>query len=409
MPSLQTFTSRSTAGKSFKTITGRVHIDYHAFWQDPKNPKRIWVGQDGGVAVSYDGGENWEPVYNMPLGQFYQIHADNRLPFYYIMGGLQDNGSWTGPSRTREPSGIMNDDWRMVSFGDGFYMLNHADEPDLYISESQGGNILRTDFRTREQQEINPWGRGSGDGPAIGEKYRFNWNAPIVLSPHDKNTVYLAGNVVFKSTDFGKSWAQISNDLTTNDKDKQKDAGGPVAVENTTAEYHTTIISIAESPVQKGQIWVGTDDGNLQLTNDGGKDWDNMIRNVPGVPANSPVSHVEPSRTNAQTAYVAFDRHMFDDYRPYVFKTSDGGRSWTEHHRQSAVKSLRANRSRRSEEVEFALRRNRAWSVCVLQRRKGLDCAQPEESAERCDPRHHCSPARKRSHSRDAWAQPLHL
>ena len=164
------------------------------------------MGQDAAVAVSNDGGENWEPVNNMPLGQFYQIHADNRLPFYYIMGGLQDNGSWTGPSRTREPSGILNDDWRMVSFGDGFYMLNHADEPDLYISESQGGNILRTDFRTREQQEINPWGRGSGDGPAVGEKYRFNWSAPIVLSPHDKNTVYLGGNVVFRSTDFGKSW-----------------------------------------------------------------------------------------------------------------------------------------------------------------------------------------------------------
>ena len=182
-------------GKSFKSITGKVHIDYHAFWQDAKNPKRIWVGQDGGVAVSYDGGETWESVYNMPLGQFYQIHADNRLPFYNVMGGLQDNGAWTGPSRTREPAGIMNDDWRMVSFGDGFYILNSADDPEIYISESQGGNILRTDFRTREQQEINPWGRGSGAGPALGEKFRFNWNAPILLSPHDKNTLYFGGNL----------------------------------------------------------------------------------------------------------------------------------------------------------------------------------------------------------------------
>ncbi|MEP6636487.1 MAG: hypothetical protein ABJB97_07155, partial [Acidobacteriota bacterium] len=248
-------------GKTFRSITGKTHIDYHALWIDSRNPKRMWQGQDGGIAVSYDLGETWESVNNIPLGQFYQIHADNRSPFYYVMGGLQDNGSWTGPSHTREPAGIMNDDWRMVSFGDGFYILNSADDPELYISESQGGNILRTDFRTREQQEVNPWGRGSGDGPALGEKYRFNWNSPIILSPHDKNTVYFGGNVVFKSTDFGKTWEQISADLTTNDPEKQKDAGGPVAFENSTAEYHTTIISLAESPIQKGQIWAGTDDG----------------------------------------------------------------------------------------------------------------------------------------------------
>lgn len=315
-------------GKSFRSITGKTHIDYHAFWLDTKNPKRIWVGQDGGFAVTYDGGETWEPVYNIPLGQFYQIHADNRQPFYYVMGGLQDNGAWTGPSRTREPAGIMNDDWRMVSFGDGFYVLNSADDPELYISESQGGNILRTDFRSREQQEVNPWGRGSGDGPAIGEKYRFNWNSPIIISPHDKNTLYFGGNVVFKSTDFGKTWEQISPDLTTNDPAKQKDAGGPVAFENSTAEYHTTIISLAESPVQKGQIWAGTDDGNLQVTQDGGKTWANINRSVPNLSANSPVSHVEPSRRNAQAAYVTFDRHMFDDFRPYIFKTTDGGKRW---------------------------------------------------------------------------------
>ncbi len=162
----------------------------------------------------------------------------------------------------------------------------------------------------------------------LGEKFRFNWNAPILLSPHDKHTVYFGGNVVFKSTDFGKSWEQISPDLTTNDPEKQKDAGGPIAFENSTAEYHTTIISLAESPIKRGQVWVGTDDGNLQVTNDGGKDWDNVIKNVSGVPANSPVSHVEPSRTNEKTAYAAFDRHMFDDFRPYIYKTTDGGKSW---------------------------------------------------------------------------------
>ncbi len=315
-------------GKTFRSITGRTHIDYHALWIDPKNPKRMWQGQDGGIAVSYDAGETWEYVNNIPLGQFYQIHADNRLPFYYVMGGLQDNGSWTGPSRTREPAGIMNDDWRMVSFGDGFYVVNHPDDPDLYISESQGGNILRTDFRTREQQAVNPWGRGSGGGPATGRKYRFNWNAPIILSTHDKGTVYFAGNVVFKSTDFGRTWEPVSQDLTTNDPEKQKDAGGPIAFENSTAEYHTTIISFAESPLQKNQLWAGTDDGNLQISNDGGKTWTNIVRNISGLAANSPVSHVELSRTNPQVAYVAFDRHMLDDFRPLIFKTTDGGKSW---------------------------------------------------------------------------------
>ncbi|MCM3872008.1 MAG: hypothetical protein ND895_15090 [Pyrinomonadaceae bacterium] len=315
-------------GRTFRAITGRTHIDYHAFWADPKNPKRLWQGQDGGIAVSYDGGESWEYVNNIPLGQFYQIHADNRLPFYYVMGGLQDNGSWTGPSRTREPAGILNDDWRMVSFGDGFYVVNHPDDPELYLSESQGGNIARTDFRTREQQAVNPWGRGSGGGPAAGQKYRFNWNSPIILSPHDKNTVYLCGNVVFKSGDFGKTWEQISADLTTNDPEKQKDAGGPIAFENSTAEYYTTIISMAESPIQKGQLWAGTDDGNLQLSNDGGKNWTNMVRNISGPAPNSPVSHIEPSRTSGQTAYVAFDRHMLDDFRPYVYKTTDAGQTW---------------------------------------------------------------------------------
>ncbi|HZN09616.1 MAG TPA: hypothetical protein VFB65_22665 [Pyrinomonadaceae bacterium] len=316
-------------GKTFRSITSRSHIDFHALWIDPKNPKRMWHGQDGGIGVSYDGGETWEAVYNIPLGQFYQVHADNRQPFYYVMGGLQDNGSWTGPSRTREPAGIMNDDWRMVSFGDGFYVINHPDNPEIYLSESQGGNIIWTDFRTREQQQVNPWGRGSGGGPAAGQKFRWNWNAPIVFSPHEKTTVYFGGNVLFKSPDFGKTWEQISPDLTTNDPEKLKDAGGPVAVENSTAEYHSTIITVNESPVQKGQIWVGTDDGNLQVTTDGGKNWSNLVKNVPGMAANSPVSHVEPSRTNANTAYVAFERHMFDDFKPYIFKTSNGGKSWT--------------------------------------------------------------------------------
>jgi photosystem II stability/assembly factor-like uncharacterized protein len=315
-------------GRTYRAIAPNIHIDYHAMWIDPVNPKRMWVGQDGGVAVSHDHGESWEYVNNMPLGQFYHVFADNRQPFYYVMGGLQDNGSWSGPSRNREPAGILNDDWRMVSFGDGFKVINHADNPELYLSLSQGGNVVRTDMTTREQQLVKPFVAGAG-GAAINEKYRFNWNAPLIPSPHDKNTVYLAGNAVFKSTDFGKSWTRISDDLTTNDAAKLKDAGGPIAPENTSAEYYCTIISLEESPIKSGVLWAGSDDGNVQVTTDGGRKWDNITKNVKGMAANSPVSHVEPSRTNANTAYVAFDRHMFDDLKPYIFKTTDGGKSFT--------------------------------------------------------------------------------
>jgi photosystem II stability/assembly factor-like uncharacterized protein len=314
-------------GKTFRAISDRTHVDFHAFWIDPKDPNRMWQGQDGGIAVSYDRGDHWEYVNNLPIGQFYQVAADNRQPFYYLHGGLQDNGGWTGPSRTREPAGILNDDWRMVNFGDGFYVLNHADDPDLYLSESQGGDVVRTNFRTREQQLVSP--QPADDGGAAGEKkYRFNWNSPIIQSPHDKNTVWFGGNVVFKSTDFGKTWQPVSPDLTTNNPERLKDAGGPVAIENTGAEYYCTIISLAESPAQAGVIWAGTDDGNLQLTTDGGKSWTNVVNNVKGVAPGSPVSHVEPSRLGAATAYLAFERHMFDDFRPYVFKTTDGGKSW---------------------------------------------------------------------------------
>ena len=315
-------------GRTYRPIAPNIHIDYHAMWIDPQNPKRMWTGQDGGVAVSHDQGENWEYVNNIPLGQFYHVFADNRQPFYYVMGGLQDNGSWSGPSRNREPAGILNDDWRMVSFGDGFKTINHADDPDLYLSLSQGGNLARTDMRTREQQSMKPYLAGAG-GAARNEKFRFNWNAPLIPSPHDKNTVYLAGNAVFKSTDFGKSWTRISDDLTTNDPAKLADAGGPIAPENTSAEYHCTIISFAESPIKSDVLWAGSDDGNVQVTTDGGKKWENVTKNIKGVAANSAVSHVEPSRTNANTAYVSLDRHMLDDPKPYIFKTTDGGKSFT--------------------------------------------------------------------------------
>ncbi len=313
-------------GKTFRRISNRTHGDYHALWIDPKNPDRIWQGQDGGIAVSYDRAENWEVVNNIPLGQFYQLFADNRQPFYYLVGGLQDNGTWTGPSRTRE-GGILNQHWRTVSGGDGYHAIINLNDPDLYLTESQGGGVVRTDMRLAEQQVAVIQPQRNDGGPVKDLKHRFNWNTPIVLSPYDVNTAYCGSQFVMKSTDFGKTWEVISPDLTTNDSTKQKDAGGPVWTENTTAEYHCTIISIAESPVKAGMIWAGTDDGNLQMTTDGGKTWTNLTKNT-GVPAFALVTHVEPSRTSADVAYASFERHMFDDFRPYIFKTSDAGKTW---------------------------------------------------------------------------------
>lgn len=316
-------------GKNFNRISPETHVDFHTLWIDPENPDRMWQGQDGGVCVSYDRGKTWDYVNNFPIGQFYQIYTDNREPFYYVGGGMQDNGTWCGPSRNKEPFGILNDDWRMISFGDGFHIVVHPTDHELFLSESQGGNIMRTDMRTREQQSVSPQPRRADGAPVSSLKYRFNWNTPIILSLHNSQTVYVGGNVVFKSTDFGSTWEVISPDLTTNDPEKQKTAGGPAWTENTTAEYHCTIISLAESPLQPGILWAGTDDGKLHVSMNGGEKWKSVIENVPKLPAYSSVSHIEPSRTSAGVAYCSFDRHMLDDFRPFVYKTTDFGRTWT--------------------------------------------------------------------------------
>lgn len=317
-------------GKNFERISESTHVDFHALWIDPQNPDRIWQGQDGGIAVSYDRGKTWEYVNVFPVGQFYQIYADNRKPFYYVGGGLQDNGTWYGPSRTREPFGILKADWRMISFGDGFHVLSHPENPELFLSESQGGHIMRTNMNTREQQNVSPQQESGSGAPASQLKYRFNWNTPLIASPHDGETIYVGGNVVFKSPDFGSTWEVISPDLTTNDPEKLKTAGKPAWPENTTAEYHCTITSLAESPIQAGVLWAGTDDGNLHVSKDGGGSWVNVIENVSGVPPFSPVSHVEPSLMSAGMAYVSFDRHMLDDFKPYIYKTTDFGETWTD-------------------------------------------------------------------------------
>jgi photosystem II stability/assembly factor-like uncharacterized protein len=317
-------------GKTFEQISQSTHVDFHTLWIDPENPHRIWQGQDGGICVSYDRGKNWDYINNICAAQFYQICADNREPFYYVGGGLQDNGTWYGPSRNKESFGILKDDWRMVSFGDGFHVACHPDNPQIFVSERQGGGIVRTNMDTMEQQDISPQPRRADGAPASELKYRFNWNTPIIPSPHDKKTIFVGGNVVFKSMDFGSTWDIISPDLTTDDPEKQKTAGSPAWPENTTAEYYCTIISLAESPVQPGVIWAGTDDGQLHVTMNGGNDWENVINSIPDLPSYTPVSHVEPSIFSTGMAYAAFDRHMLDNFSPFVYRTSDFGRTWVD-------------------------------------------------------------------------------
>jgi photosystem II stability/assembly factor-like uncharacterized protein len=315
-------------GRTWRRIATSVHGDHHTLWIDPHNPNFLLNGNDGAIGISRDGGETWENLNTLPTGQFYQITADNQVPFYRVYGGLQDNGSWGGPARSRTASGIINADWFRIGGGDGFFVVVHPEKPHLVLCESQGGYIQRVDTRTGHTQSISPQPAPMSGGGAGVHEYRFDWNAPIVLSPHDADTVYLGGNVLFESTDFGKQWEAISPDLSTNDPKKLESAGGPVRHENTVAEYHCVIISISESPVQEGVIWVGTDDGQVQLTQDGGKNWTNLTNTIKGLPPDAFISHVEASKTAASTAYMTADRHMLDDLNPYVFKTTDSGKTW---------------------------------------------------------------------------------
>jgi len=317
----------SDGGKHFERFSRSTHVDYHSLWIDPTDPNRMWQGQDGGIAVSYDRGDSWEPIRNLPLAQFYQIYADNREPFYYVGGGLQDNGAWYGPVRTREPAGILPDDWRLVSFGDAYFMVPHPDDPERLISEYQGGGIIRTDMRTRASEDISPQPRRNDGGPVEELPYRFSWNAPIIGSSHIEDRVYFCGNVVFRSDDFGSTWTAISPDLSTDDPEKQGIAGGPVWEENTTAEYHCTIISFAESSLDSDLLWAGTDDGELHVSEDGGDSWRNLTKKL-GTPKFAAISHVEPSLVKRERAYVALDHHMFDDQTGYILGTENLGKSW---------------------------------------------------------------------------------
>ena len=318
-------------GKTWERISRNTHIDFHALWIDPIDPDRMWQGQDGGVAVSYDGGKAWEPVRNLPIAQFYQVQADNREPFYYLGGGLQDNGTWWGPSRTREPAGILEDDWRMPSFGDAYYVVIHPDDPDVMISESQGGDIMRTDLRTREQQvDISPQPKRNDGGPAGDLQYRFNWNTPIVASPHDGKTVYFTGNVVFRTRDFGDTWQAISPDLTTNDKREAEGRRRP----GLEGEHHRRV------PLHDHQLrGVGRAEGRAVGRHRRRQPAGLARRRSQTGRTSSRTSRAfrrsRPSRTSSPRARIRAPpgwpstATCSTTPRPYVFKTTDFGKTWT--------------------------------------------------------------------------------
>jgi photosystem II stability/assembly factor-like uncharacterized protein len=308
-------------GKSFAWISNDAHGDFHDVWIDPENTNHIIAGDDGGVWYSYDGGNKWWKANNLPISQFYHVSVDMRDP-YRVYGGLQDNSVWMGASAF--PGGIGNSQWENLYGGDGFWAFPDPSDPNYIYTEDQGGDIGRVNIVTHEIRSIKPQ-------PNYGEpKLRFNWNTPIQLSPTDKSVVYIGAQYLFRSRDHGQTWDRISPDLTTNDPEKQKqEESGGIVVDNSYAEEHTTIYSISESPKNAAVIWIGTDDGNVQLTRDGGKTWTNVVGNVPDLPKASWVSWVEASRFDEGAAYATFDRHTFGDMTPHVYKTTDFGKTWT--------------------------------------------------------------------------------
>ncbi|MBL7875866.1 MAG: hypothetical protein JNL53_09385, partial [Cyclobacteriaceae bacterium] len=301
-----------------------------ALWIDPKNSNRVLSGDDGGFRVSYDGFKTFQTINNIELSQFYQLYLDNRDP-YFVYGGLQDNGTWTGPTNSLHRVGILKRDWKQIAYGDGYYAVPIPGQENEVYANLQGGVIYHVDTNTGNVRTIHPYPKiiGSAGDAIENHKYRFNWDSPIHISPHDANTVYTGGNVIFRSRDKGYTWEQISGDLTTNDKSKQKSSGGEIYQDNTAAEFHCTILTIAESPVQKDVIWAGTDDGNIQLTRDGGKTWTNLKSSIAGLPAFAWVSKIHASEHDAGTAFVSVDQHRMDDYKAYAFMTTDFGKTWT--------------------------------------------------------------------------------
>jgi len=314
-------------GKTFSTQRVRsIHGDYHAMWIDPADSNHMIAGSDGGIHWSYDAGKNWDFLNTIAIGQFYEITLDNEKP-YHICGGLQDNGSWCGPSQTLVRDGIANEDWQVIHGGDGFYAAIDNVEPWIVYTESQDGSISRRDLRTGQQRFIRP------EAKATEPHYRFQWNSPVAISAHDHNTVYYGGNYLFKSTNRGDTWERLGGDLTTGIDRNKLQIFSKTPDKNTLSRHdgvqeYPTITTLSESPLTPNVLWVGTDDGNVQVTRDAGKTWKNVAKKVPGVPSGTYVSRVVASKTAEGAAFVTFDGHRGDDYGIYIFSTTDYGENW---------------------------------------------------------------------------------
>jgi photosystem II stability/assembly factor-like uncharacterized protein len=313
-------------GKTIVRVKGAHHGDHHDLWIDPKNPKRMIGANDGGVDLTWNGGETWYAP-PLPIAQFYHVSADNAVP-YRIMGAMQDLGTASGPSNSLRRGGVMAGDWFDVGGGEAGFAVAIPTDPEIVYAGEYLGIITRFDHRTGTERNVSIYPEnGSGHG-AEEMKYRFQWTAPIAVSPHDPNVIYHGGNVLFRTSDGGQTWTAISPDLTRNDKSKQKWSGGPITGDNTGAEYYCTIFAIAESPREKGLIWVGSDDGLVHVTRDAGAHWTNVTANVKGLPEWGTVDMIEPSPHDAGTAYLVVDAHRSDDMRPYLWKTTDYGKTW---------------------------------------------------------------------------------
>lgn len=313
-------------GKTVVAVKGPHHGDYHDLWIDPKNPRRMIVGNDGGVDITVNGGDTWfAPL--LPLGQFYHVAVDTRVPFH-LSGAQQDVGTAAGPSNSLNLAGLLPSDWHSVGGGEAGYTAHNAADPNIIYAGEYLGYISAFDDRTRQSRDISAWPENPSGHGGEDMRYRFQWTAPIALSPHDPHVLYHGANVLFRTADNGATWTAISPDLTRNDRSKQAWAGGPITGDNTGVETYCTIFAVAESPRQKDLIWVGSDDGLVHVTRDGGKTWKNVTAGMPGMPEWGTISLIEPSHFDAATAYVVVDAHRLDDVRPYLYKTTDFGQTW---------------------------------------------------------------------------------